>query len=43
MLNVVKEILNDSGLAIEPAATMAEGAQKLNLSKKRKERMGALR
>ena len=39
-----KEILNDSGLAIEPAATMAEGAQKLlNLSKKRKERMGALR
>ena len=39
-----KEILNDSGLAIEPAATMAEGAQKsLNLLKKRKERMGALR
>ena len=29
-----KEILNDSGLAIEPAATMAEGAQKsLNLLK----------
>ncbi|RAC91443.1 succinate--CoA ligase subunit beta, partial [Burkholderia multivorans] len=24
-----KEILNDSGLAIEPAATMAEGAQKI--------------
>ena len=39
-----KEILNDSGLAIEPAATMAEGAQKLlSLLKKRKERMGTLR
>ena len=35
-----KEILNESGLAIEPAATMAEGAQKLlSLLKKRKERM----
>lgn len=39
-----KEILNESGLAIEPAATMAEGAQKLlSLLKKRKERMGTLR
>ena len=36
-----KEILNESGLAIEPAATMAEGAQKLlSLLKKRKERIG---
>ena len=38
-----KEILNESGLAIEPAATMAEGAQKLLSLLKRKERMGTLR
>ena len=38
-----KEILNESGLAIEPSYN-GEGAQKLlSLLKKRKERMGTLR
>ena len=39
-----KEILNESGLAIEPAATMVKVHNKLlNLLKKRKERMGTLK
>ena len=39
-----KEILNESGLAIEPAATMVKALKKLlSLLKKRKERMGTLR
>ena len=37
-----KEILNESGLAIEPA-TMVRRSKLLSLLKKRKERMGTLR